>query len=516
MKTIIYKSAACAAALLLMSSCSDYLKETSGSLLIPKNATEYQSVLYGEAYPNGSFTNDVEWFDAMTDDMMCTPQAPKDAGTSDMSSTLAVGRGFYTWAQDVEYYYTGYPSFYETRYRNIMACNTIIEKAQEMQGEPGDIAKCVAQAYTLRAFNYWYLVNLYGLPYNEATADTDMGVIIRTKSEVVRDQPQRSTVAQVYELINQDLDQALELFDQASSTRSLFEVTKKVAQLMKCRVGLDMKKWDEVIKYGEELADGDYGLYDITKLTEDDLEDYCFLNRLNTEIFFSYGEAGEIRNHSAMQEGIIAMGVQFYNGAAFHTSDDLVNLYEDGDNRRVVFFGHDEVDPGLPDWGIPESWTCYRNAPTKHNQFQSESEVYTSAMRTSEVLLSVAEAYVQKGGEGLQKAADLLNTLRKARFTAATYSDIAPSSFASQQDFLQFVRDERRRELCFENGMRWFDLRRYGMPRLEHVYYASHDASPETYVLEQGDKNYTLELPSSELGYNGQVQHTARRVNNPQ
>lgn len=31
------------------------------------------------------------------------------------------------------------------------------------------------------------------------------------------------------------------------------------------------------------------------------------------------------------------------------------------------------------------------------------------------------------------------------------------------------VRKERRRELAFE-GFRWFDLRRYGCPVIEHVY----------------------------------------------
>lgn len=42
--------------------CSDYLNESSGDLLIPEKVEEFQSVLYGEGYPD-SYTDDVEWMD---------------------------------------------------------------------------------------------------------------------------------------------------------------------------------------------------------------------------------------------------------------------------------------------------------------------------------------------------------------------------------------------------------------------------------------------------------------------
>ena len=55
-------------------SCSDYLKDESGDLLIPQKVDEFQSVLYGEGYPN-SFTDDVEWIDLMTDDVAVSTAA---------------------------------------------------------------------------------------------------------------------------------------------------------------------------------------------------------------------------------------------------------------------------------------------------------------------------------------------------------------------------------------------------------------------------------------------------------
>ena len=84
--------------------------------------------------------------------------------------------------------------------------------------------------------------------------------------------------------------------------------------------------------------------------------------------------------------------------------------------------------------------------------------------------------------------------------------------FSSKEGLLQAVRVERRRELCFEETHRWTDLRRYGMPQIEHIFYAAKKATPETYILKSGDKNYTLELPYSELNYNSAVERTNRRV----
>ena len=58
---------------------------------------------------------------------------------------------------------------------------------------------------------------------------------------------------------------------------------------------------------------------------------------------------------------------------------------------------------------------------------------------------------------------------------------------------MNFIREERRRELCFE-GQRWFDLRRYGMPRFERRW-VELGVNLGKYVMEEGDAAYTLPIP---------------------
>ena len=85
------------------------------------------------------------------------------------------------------------------------------------------------------------------------------------------------------------------------------------------------------------------------------------------------------------------------------------------------------------------------------------------------------------------------------------------ADFASQDDLLQFVWEERRRELCFEEAMRFWDLRRQGMPQIVHRYYHTRN-NVETYVLSEGSPNYVLAIPESETSNNFLITPNSREV----
>lgn len=503
----------------MLSGCDDYLKETSPDLLIPEKVEEFQSILNGEGYlftytgnHVNTFANDADFVQLMTDDMeILTTSDPRNyLVDEDDLSALQQGKGAFTWAQDIEYYDVSYNGFYNRRYTNIMACNLVIENAETMKGDRDKVASCVAQAYTLRALCYFYLVNLYGKPYNAATAATDLGVVLRLKSEIVRDQPARNTVKEVYDQINSDLDKALEYWKEGAVSRSKYLVSERATQLIKSRVALFTGDWDTAIEYGTKLSDGNYDLYNIGKIPSSELrmwdaqEDFIFINpNNNTEIIFTFGRPDYSSNKFISWAKLAA-------GTAFCVSQsgegDLLPLYKEGDQRLYAFF----LQPVTDSSG---EYYDYRFTPYKHYS----SKYHSTALRTSEALLNAAEAYVQKGSDADKNAAvKLLNQLRKNRFTAETYKELATADFASTADLLQFVRDERRRELCFEEIHRWADLRRYGCPSLKHVFYASKNSSPEVYVLEQNDQNYTLELPQSELDYNSVIEPISRRAILPQ
>ena len=63
--------------------------------------------------------------------------------------------------------------------------------------------------------------------------------------------------------------------------------------------------------------------------------------------------------------------------------------------------------------------------------------------------------------------------------------------------------EERRRELCFE-GHRWFDLRRWGMPEIKHIWH-DENASFE-YTLKEKDLMYTIPIPDEAMQENTKLE----------
>lgn len=64
-------------------------------------------------------------------------------------------------------------------YEDIAIANYVIELIDDALGEENQRNYTKGEAYFIRALSYFNLVNLYGLPYNEATANVDLGDSIK-------------------------------------------------------------------------------------------------------------------------------------------------------------------------------------------------------------------------------------------------------------------------------------------------------------------------------------------------
>ena len=99
-----------------------------------------------------------------------------------------------------------------------------------------------------------------------------------------------------------------------------------------------------------------------------------------------------------------------------------------------------------------------------------------------------------KGGEHKTEAVNALKALWSKRI------DVVPSSYLNDgtaANLVRSVRNERRRELCFEDH-RWFDLRRQGMPSINHKWMGDHgDSQITTFELTKNDPMYTLQIPEN-------------------
>ncbi|MFR7875154.1 MAG: RagB/SusD family nutrient uptake outer membrane protein [Butyricimonas paravirosa] len=142
----------------------------------------------------------------------------------------------------------------------------------------------------------------------------------------------------------------------------------------------------------------------------------------------------------------------------------------------------------------------------------------TFVLRYAEVLLNKAEALVMLDRE--DEAIDVLKELLETRYENGIYPEITERG----EDLVNLIRDERRRELCFE-GHRWFDLRRYAVNpkypltdyKIIHGVYAEKPESGQAAqigycVLEMypKGKGWILPIPEYEVNVNPEIGHNER------
>ena len=110
--------------------------------------------------------------------------------------------------------------------------------------------------------------------------------------------------------------------------------------------------------------------------------------------------------------------------------------------------------------------------------------------------MNYAEA--QANLDGFNNAIETLNTLRENRFDPEDMEYLGEDiDITSKEELIAFIKEERRRELCFE-GHRWFDLRRWGMPEIRHIWHNSEKDSTE-YILKEKDLMYTIPIPNEAM-----------------
>nr|WP_262480836.1 RagB/SusD family nutrient uptake outer membrane protein [Algibacter lectus] len=142
---------------------------------------------------------------------------------------------------------------YASLYNTIFYTNHVINSESTMEGTPpSDIEQLVGEAYALRAMQYFELVNLYGKPYNKATAITDAGVPITTEYDAEKDYPVK-TVEEVYTLILDDLDKAEALLNiEKQDLGYNYRFSTVAVKAFKTRVYLYQQEWQNAIDLANE------------------------------------------------------------------------------------------------------------------------------------------------------------------------------------------------------------------------------------------------------------------------
>ena len=257
--------------------------------------------------------------------------------------------------------------------------------------------------------------------------------------------PERTSVAEVYNIIRTNLEEAL-VDAPAVKANDKFFFSRAVANALLAHVYAEkpIRDYNKTIQYCAAVeADGFSLLPNYADLFQinDAKTDVKVRNSAESIFEITYSQGGQ-----TWLPGLFGLNYtnpnSTYNWAKWVTpSRDLIAAFDaEGDTVRK--------DQAIV-WGQP-SWENYY--PSKHYPFMYKIRSGGSSiikLRLADILLLKAEAYAALGQTA--EAAALVNQVR-ARVGLATIS-----TSLSQEQMKAAVLKERRLELAFE-GFRWFDL----------------------------------------------------------
>ena len=482
MKNIIKNILAIAAVVTLATGCKGFLDEVDQSKFIASTADHFSSVLLGEfnasyeSFRTNGHNAGLNYTVFMTDELR------DGVNVNQNTSAREVVRPLFCWQRDIEknmsdYTQIDYSPYWAYCYKMIAICNNIFENIDGVVEEvPGEKAFVTAEADFVSAVLYFYLVNLYAEPYRASTASQTMGVPI-VAGTGVEDAYDRSMLDECYDKILALLNDALAKIEESGLDYGVtYKISEDAVRLLLSRVYLFMENWDKVIETLEPVMGHAY-LQNIERnasVTRTFTED-------SKEMVYAYG----IWSYNNFDS--------FMTSNYFNVSSELYSLYEESDNRSFQWFTATlDKDKGE-----------YVVTSTKNNKMCYTPGV--AAMRYAEAYLNIAEAYARKG-----ETAEAVKYLEK--FTATRHMTGSVVTVPSdQKELVSFIFDERLREYCFEDFVRWFDLRRMPeseRPELTHTFKVMQGSTAlrtETYHLLQNDPNYTLSLPYKEKDNNPMI-----------
>lgn len=322
-------------------------------------------------------------------------------------------------------------------YNYIFDCNAAIEGLNDANAlTPAVRTQLLGEAKFMRAFFYFYLVNLFG----------DVPLVTTTNWQTNSQLP-RAAKNQVYQQIISDLKDAQGLLsdnyvalDAIHSTTERVRPNKWAATALLARVYLYTGDWSDAQTQASNIINNS-SLYSLTTLNN------TFLMNSNEAIWQLQPIQQGWNTQDARTFIIPATGpsdVSGPNGYPVYLSPMLLNSFEPGDQRLTNWVG-----------SVTVTGTTYY-FPYKYKSVTQGAALteYLMVFRLGEQYLIRAEAEAQLN-QGSSASADL-NIIRN-RAGLSNYAGLTDKA-----SLLSVIAHERQVELFTEWGHRWLDLKRTG------------------------------------------------------
>jgi hypothetical protein len=322
-------------------------------------------------------------------------------------------------------------------YKFIYQENAVIENVQVSDALSGTVRQLMlGEAKFIRAYWYFYLINLYG----------DVPLIMSTDYKV-NSVMHRTPKAEVYQQVVQDLKNAesslSKVYVDASDTISVTDrvrPTSWAASALLARVYLYEGKYDSA-EAESSIVINNTSLYRLPAL------DSVFLKNSAEAIWQIQPPSANLYTYEGINFTLTGVPGGSSTQGSSSLSPQLLAAFESGDNRKSHWVG--TYKSGLNTWYYENK---YKDNAANTKTLTAIRE-YSMVLRIGELVLIRAEARAQQNK--LSGAISDVNAIR----ARAGLPALSPT--ITQSQLLSAIAHERQVEL-FGEADRWFDLKKSG------------------------------------------------------
>jgi hypothetical protein len=340
-------------------------------------------------------------------------------------------------------------------YQVIDRANRVLAATERITGDtPAEQALVQRIRGEMIAMRAWQHFDLYRnfVDFDDPNA---LAVPYMLRSEI--GSPARLPKAEFFTLLNEDIAEAERLLPADFTSQS--NMTLAAVEGLKARLALYTGDWSTAIDYATRV---------INKVEITDADNFLSL--------WDDSNEGEV----------------IFRLKSLTVADGTIGIWERSTNPDVFFFASFDIQDQYDETNDIR-FQAYFDGPNvkKYNWREGEKNLAdTKLMRVSEMYLIRAEAYAQNG-DLINAQADI-NTLLSNRLIVP-----APVTFTNQQQALQTIALERRKELVYE-GHRYYDLKRtnQSLVRDSRDLDGAFDSAAR---LEAGNFRFVLPIPQDEI-----------------
>jgi len=504
--------------LLALAGCDRFLDK------MPDNRTEIDSqekiqALLTSAYPRTDYMLVTEFMSDNVDDY----------GVNNPETDRFIDEVF-AWEDVTESDNEDPESVWEASYHAIACANEALQAIDSLtRTSTINLSAERSEALLCRAYNHFILVNVFCIAYNPQTSDTDLGIPYCEKPETdLNPKYERGTVAEVYEKIEKDLVAALPYVSDRYYTVPKYHFNQKAAYAFAARFFLYYGKFDKSIEYanrclGTEPAAMLRDWEAQSKMTQkyDPIVEHYIDASLNCNLLLmtAYSKMG-------LAFGPYSVYSRYAHGnylATMETGEAIPNLWN-GSNRTYWMDMKEYEATNLDKtifWKLPYLFE-YTDPVARIGYYRT---VYP-AFAADQVLLERAEANVllenydaalsdinlwikniaSGDEEHLPRVLDLdrVNSWFKETpyhvwDTSSVKKHLNPKFIkleegSTKEHMIQCVLALKRVETLGQ-GIRWFDVKRYGIQLDRRIINAEGRPYRKTGTLEPFDKRTAVQIP---------------------